>query len=248
MNSKDFMDVIKREGRYGSPSITNDRATTDILNSINIRRKAIWAKWDWKWALEPLATPMIIGQRNYSISSKSGALVSRITDLIPQDRTVTPPILGFPLTQLERQDFYAWVANSESTGDVPSKYVNLGLDSNGKWKVEIWPPPATVFTMAGFAKGILEDITLANILANDSFGYFPDGIIEVLLKTGVLSDIERINGDKEEAARLDISFENKLDEKVQQQSNAGRDDSGITSPVPDSYRWLKRMRRGSTVV
>lgn len=243
MNIADFLNIIKREGRYGTVNDNTDQAATDILNSINIRGKRIWSAHDWAWALEELSFALTVGSNGvYSVTSVSGSLVDRITDLYPVDTTVTPNTTGKPLRQVTRQDYYGWVgAGSQIPGD-PTRYVNLGRNSAGLWQVLIAPPPATATTIKGWAKKILTTYVAADLTANTAFGYWPDGIIEGILKDGVLSDVERIQGNVPESARLDQSFEFKIKMLVDEQTNVGRDDGPLDNPVPDMYREKKRKR------
>lgn len=243
MGINDFMGILKREGRYGTPGETGDQATLDILNSINVRRKRIWARFDWAWALEALSFALTVGSEGpYSVTSVSGALVDRITDLYPVDTTVTPNVKGQPLVQTTRQDYYGWVAAGPQVNSPPIKYVNIGRSAAGLWQILVGPPPATATTVKGWAKKILTTFALADVIANTSFDYFPDGVIENVLKDGCQSDIERIQGNLVEAARLDQAFEAKLEKLVMEQAGVGRDDSPIAAPPPDHYRWKKRRR------
>jgi hypothetical protein len=250
MNIGDFMQVVKRQGRYGTPAVLTDQATLDIIAAIDIRRKRIWSYWNWQWALEPLAFAITVGNTSYVVTSASGALVDRITDLIPRDLTVSPVVSAPPLQQLERQDFYAWAASIPSDAPtVPSKYVNLGRNAAGNWQIEIAPSPSQAFTMAGYAKKILTSFVLTDFQANTAFDYFPSGVIENLLLEGVLADIARIQGEKDTALTMDSNFERKLNMLKAEQDNAGRDDSGITTPPPDSirFKYRHRSRRGTGV-
>lgn len=247
MGINDFMGILKREGRYGTPGETGDQPTLDILNSINVRRKRIWARFDWAWALEALSFALTVGSQGpYSVTSVSGALVDRITDLYPVDTSVTPNVSGKPIIQTTRQDFYGWVVAGQSGTPVfqgpPLRYINVGRSAAGLWQIMVGPAPATATTVKGWAKKILTTFTLADVVANTAFDYFPDGVIETVLKDGCQSDIERIQGNLTEAARLDQAFEAKLEKMLMEQAGVGKDDSPITTPPPDAYRWKKRMR------
>lgn len=243
MNLNDFMGMLKREGQYGTPGDTGDQPTLDILNSINVRRKRIWAKHDWAWALEELSFALTVGSKGpYSVTAISGLLVDRITDLYPVDTTVTPNTTGKPLIQVTRQDFYGWSAAGTPVNGAPLRYINVGRNAAGNWQIMLAPPPASATTLKGWAKKILSTFTLADVVANTAFDYFPDGIVESVLKDGCQSDIARIQGDKVEAARLDEAFEAKLNMMKTEQAGVGHDDSPITTPPPDMYRWKKRAR------
>lgn len=247
----DFMNVVRREARYGVVGTTNDQATLDILAEVNIRRKRIWKKADWPWALEQLATPLTASSQGpYSVLAKSGNLVDRITDLIPQDTTVTPPIFGPPLQEQTRQDFYAWSNTQIPVPDTPSKYINLGRNAAGQWQILLWPSPVQNFTLAGWAKKILTTFVLADVTGNTAFDYFPDGIVEDVLLDGVLAGVLRIQGETAMSERLDQAFEMKLKSLVLEQRGAGQDNSGVTSPPPDYWKWKSRARKagGTTVV
>lgn len=255
MGLKDFADQVKREARYGSTSVTNDQPTLDILARINSGLGAIWAAYDWPWAREELSIAVTTTAKRYLVSSVSGALVDRITHLIPQDDTVTPPVHGEPLDQLEMRDFYAWFAAQAAPNGVPGvpqKYVNLGLDpdGSGKWYIEIAPMASSAFTMGGWAKKIRTDFTLANLVANATmYAIFPKDIVDYVLLDYVKSGIYEISGDKVSATRFDTTYQQKLARKIKEQASAARDNSGVTTPPPDSYRWKSRMRsKGGTGV
>lgn len=238
MNVNDFVNMVKRAARYGSTGTTGDQAATDILNSLNMRRKRIWAKWNWGWALTPITLTLTEGTKAYTLETK----VDRITDLYTIDTSVSPSETGEPLKQCTRQEFYRWIANDTQVNGVPEKYINIGLDASGYWNIVIAPPPLANLSLGGYGKKILTTYTAADLVANTAFDYFPDGIIEDVLWDGVLSDASRIQGETAEAARLDISFEEKLKLLVQEQAGAATDDTAVAAPVPDSYRWKKQQR------
>ena len=238
MKVNDFCNMVKRASRYGSTGTTADQPATDILNSINLRRKRIWAKWNWPWALTALSETLVAGTTEYTLTTK----VDRITDLYIVDNSVSPNEIEGPLKQCTRQDFLRWVATGTQTNGIPDKYINLGLASTGYWQVKINPPPQASLLLKGWGKKILATYTSADLVANTDFDYFPDGIIEDVLWDGVLSDACRIQGETDEAARLDMSFEHKLKLLVQEQAGAATDDTAIASPVPDGYRWKKQQR------
>lgn len=246
MGINDFANIIKRQGRYGLPATLTDTATTDILSSINVRRKQIWSYWNWSWVLEQLAIPIIVNQTQYTVVAKSGNPIDRITDLIPQDASVVPAVWGPPLDELERQDFFTWfAAQPQNTPDIPAKYVNIGMDANQRWQIILAPAPAQAFTMSGYAKKKLATYTIADINANTPMDYFPDGVVEFVLIDGCLSDIFHIQGQDVESARLDTQFNAKLLGMKVGQDNASRDDSGIVQTPPPPMRWKARMRNKS---
>ncbi len=245
------MSIVKRPGRYGSPAVQTDQATTDILASVNLRRKRIWKKWDWAFSLEPLSfsiTANSNGPFTVTSANNPALAVDRITDLYPVDTTVTPNVSGRPLLQTTRQDFYANVAAGTQVPGDPYKYINAGRNSSGLWQIYLGPQASAATTLKGWAKKILSTFTQSDVIANTAFDYFPDGVIEDVLLDGVLSDVARIQGNDVEAARLDISFEHKLKQMVQEQNNVGKDDSPQASSPPQWYMDKKRARRGSTVV
>lgn len=244
-----FVSAMKRETRYGDPAVTDDTPTADVVDKINVRRKRIWSKWDWKWAREPLSFAVTPGTSDYVVHATAGAavIVDRILDIIPNDPAVSPAVTGKPLDEVDYREFYTWLATEPDAPSVPTKYINLGLNAAGFWQVRIWPSPASAFTMHGYAKKVLTTYTVADIAAGTAFDYFPDGVVDNVLRDGVKSLLYEIQGEKVEAARLDLSFENKLNELVQEQAGVATDDSGVTSPPPDSYRWAKRMRGGTGV-
>lgn len=255
MGLLDFANLVKRETRYGSTSVSNDQPTQDILARLNLVADAVWAAHDWPWALEELSFAITTTAKRFLVASASGALVDRITELVPQDASANPPVYGAPLDQLERRDFYAWWAAQAAPNGIPGtpqKYVNLGLDpaGSGKWYIEIAPMAATAFTMGGWAKKIRTDYTLANLQANATmYAWFPKGIVDYVFLDGVKAGIYEIQGDKAGAARSDSMFQRRLAEKIKEQASAARDNSGITTPPPDSQIWKRRMRsRGGTGV
>ncbi len=257
MNLADFINQVKRETRYGTSGLNTDTATLDILARVNTARKEIWSAWNWPWSLEALSFTVTPNTAQYLVRAASGNFVDRITDLIPQDPTTAPPTWGAPLQELERQEFYAWFAQqtpptaNNSTPGVPTKYVNLGLDpaGTGLWLIELAPLPAAGFLMKGYAKRLLSTYLIQDVNNNVAMGYFPDGVIDYCLLDGVKAGVYEIQGTMDAAKRYDDSFRVKIQRKIAEQGNAGRDDSGITAPPPDAWRWKQRMRnRGGSGV
>ena len=239
----DFIKIAKRESRYGLVGTTGDQATTDVLNELNIRRKRIWAYWNWKWALEKLSFAIAINTTQYTVAAASGNPIDRITDLIPQDSTVTPAVWAAPLQELERQDFYSWwAAQPSDSADIPAKYVNLGMDANQAWLIEVAPKPSQAFTMKGFAKKKLATYTAADITANTLMDYFPDGVVETVLLDAVLSGIFHIQGMDAVAAQIDAEMNRELLQMKTEQDMADKDDSGIVTKPPPSMIWKRRSR------
>ena len=251
MNLNDFIVVVKRECRYGDPGATTDQATADILAEVNIRRKRIWRKFDWAWAMEELSFSLTTSTNRYAVTALADPtkVVDRLSTLYPIDTSVTPNVKGEPLVQLPLHEYYRWCASGTQMPDFPSRYVNFGRNSAGLWTIEVWPTPARAMTMGGWAKKILTTMTAADVAANTSFDYFPDGVVEDVLLDGVKSGIFHVQGADAEAARLDLAFEAKLKLLVSEQAPAGLDNSPPTSPVPDHYRAKKRQRaqRGTWV-
>ena len=257
MKLGDLVNQVKRECRYGTSGLNTDQQTVDILARAVTSLKEIWSAWDWPWALEKISFAVNPNATQYLVASASGNLVDRITDLIPQDPTTAPATWGAPLQEMERQEFYAWFAQqvpasaNNSAPGVPTKYVNLGLDpaGSGLWQIEIAPLPATGFLMKGFAKKLLVTPLIQDVIANNAIPYFPDGVIDYCLLDGIKAGVYEIQGSAAQAQAFDASFQRKIQKKIAEQSNAGRDDSGITVPPPDSWRWRQRMRaqRGTGV-
>ncbi len=258
----DFINVVKRERRYGTfATIVNgvvtsgtitDQPTFDILNEVNIRRKRIWLKWDWKWMMEELAIPVVPGTVKYGVTSKSGNAIDRIKYLFPTDPSVNPPVSGDEIIELEPGEFNNLTQSQGITPavpNVPRRYMNRGQNAAGQWQITIWPSPPVAFTISGFAKGILKTFTLADLTAGTAFDYFPDGVVEDVLLDGVSSGVLAIQGQEAEAARLDMQFESKCKLLVGEQAGVARDNSPITSPPPDYYTSRQRMRskRGTGV-
>ena len=267
MNVVDFITWVKRESRYGgSPVIlgaaaANDQPTIDILTALNARRKRIWRKpGGWPWFIEQIAFKVTPGTVVYAVTAKSGNRIDRIQSLIPQDPTVTPPVAGNPLQQLTERQFAEKKRDYIATGpsgyvDTPRYYKNLGL-VNGQWNVEIWPPPASSFTMGGSAKGVLNTFLIGDVTGvapfspgnltgagNPPLDYFPDGVVEDVLFEGVMGDVNLIQGDKAAYAAAEASFEAKIKLLAAEEADAAKDDTPITRPLPKLVR--RRMgRRG----
>jgi hypothetical protein len=270
----DFANQVRRECQYGTYGVNTDQATIDILARINLILQTIWAAYDWPWSLEPLSIPITPGIVNYLVSTASGNLIDRITDLLPQDPTVSPPVWGPPLQQIERQDFFAWEATAVQLGaslygpnaflDTPTKYVNLGLDpaGSGYWQIQIAPASPSVFTMRGFGKKCFIPHYIQDIISNAPLGtivnpvnsanviLFPGGILDACLMDGVKAGIYEIKGAQSVADNFDKKFQATLAKAIKDQANAGHDDSPIAAPPPDYYRWAQRGRsgRGSRVL
>lgn len=256
----DFINLVKRERRYGaSATVVNgvvtagtiaDQPTFDILTEVNVRRKRVWAKWDWKWTMEPLAIPVVPNMNAYNVVAKSGNPIDRIRSLIAYDPTVAPPVLGRPLQEMEVEDFYASTQRLyPNVPDTPSRYCNLGQNAAGQWQVLIWPTPAVAFTLGGYAKGVLKTFTLADLTAGTAFDYFPDGVVESVLLDGVTAGIMAVMGNDAGAAQKELMFEAGCKQLVGEQAGVAHDNSPITTPPPPWYtgRARRRSKRGTGV-
>ncbi len=271
MGITDFITWIKRESRYGgSPVITGaaaaaDLPTIDILTSLNARRKRIWRKpGNWPWFIEQISFPVVPGTVTYSVNTVSGNKIDRIQSLIPIPTSANPPVLGDPLDQkTERQfakatrDYYSnppnGVPGQPAYTAPPTIYKNLG-QTNGIWKVQLWPSPSSPFTMGGSAKGLLNTFLIGDVtgvapfsagnvagIANAPLDYFPDGVIEDILFEGVMADVQKILGNLPAGAAGDQSFEGKVKLLAAEEANAAVDDTPITRPLPSMV--LRRMNR-----
>lgn len=247
-------------------ALTGDQATLDILTSLNARRKRIWRKpGGWPWSVTQLSFQVVPGQVVYPVTpAVVGQGIDRIQNLIPLPTTANPPVLGIPLRErttrqfaIETQDYYL-VPPSGGPG-VPSYtappriYKNLGMVA-GLWNIQIWPSPSSPFTMGGDAKGILNTFLIGDVsgiapfsaantggIANCPFDYFPDGVIEDILFEGVMGDVASIQGNAAEAVRRDGNFESKVKLLAAEESDAARDNTPITRPLPGIVR--RRMNR-----
>lgn len=246
---KDFMTILERVGRYGTPAnlgVAGDQPTTDLLNSVNIRGTRIWGAGDWKWKRELLSFPVVVGTTQYQVKSKSGNLIDRILDIIPNDPTVSPPIAAPPLEELEIGDFYLKCPQSNVLPSTPEKYVNVGQDAAGFWNIIIWPPPASAFTMSGYAKALLPAYVNADVVANNPILYFPNGVVLDALMAGCLIDIGRIQGMTPEAAlTAEAAWEAKIRHLLGEQIGVSSDNSPKTAPMADRIVNRMNRRRGS---
>lgn len=251
----DFMTMIKRESRYGgSPVQTNDAPTTDILASINVRRKRIWRKADWGWAQENLSFVVTPGVVIYAVTCVSGNAIDRIRNIIPNDPLAIPPVGGRPLRQRTEREFFNEIRGYDPTYQgLPRIYLNLGI-VNGFWNIRIWPGPVSTFTMGGSAKGVLNTFLIGDVtgvapfspfntggIANPPLDWFPDGVIEDVLFEGVMGDVAAIQGDAADAKARDAAFEGKLKLLASEEAEVARDNTPITSPLP---RLIHRRRFG----
>ncbi len=266
MNLVDFMTWVKRESRYGGAPIISgaaaaaDRATLDILTSINARRKRIWRKSEnWDWQYTQLAFAVTPGTVNYAVTPLvAGAGIDRIRNIIPNDSTVVPPISGKALTLRTERQFFEEINNYDPNySGIPEKYLNMGRDPvTGLWQIRIWPGPVSAFTMGGSAKGVLNTFIIGDVtgvapfsagniagVINPPLDYFPDGIIEDVLFEGVMSDVDYIQGDKEGARNKDQSFEAKIKLLAAEQASAAKDNTPITRPLPLLVRRRMASRR-----
>lgn len=247
----DFINILKRQSRYGTPS-TVDQAQTDILNSINIRGARIWGYKDWRWNMEPLSFAVAPAINAYTVAAASGNPIDRIHSLIPHDTTVAPPVLGTPLQELSVEDFYEKTqqASPVLTGNPPQYYCNLGMDANMAWQILIAPTPSAAFTMTGYAKAVLYTYLAADVTANLAFKYFPNGVILDALLAGCLIDIGMIQGmTAETRLSAEGAWEAKIQHLASEQMGVARDNSPITTPPPPWYTARQRMRskRGTGV-
>lgn len=248
MNIGDLCNIVKREGRYGSTAVTNDQATLDILNSINVRRKRIWQKWDWYWVLDAIQFNVASGTTQYAVQTVSGNAIGKIYILTLADNSVSPANVSL-LKQITLEKYYEWEINEDSKlPGLPDRYVNIGLGANGLFNVIISPSPSAAYTIQGYGKKILTTNVLADIIANTALDFFPDAICENVLLDGVLADIAMIQGDMPSYAGLNSAFEAKLKALVQEEAEALQDHGEWTDGPPDYYIYAQRHRRSGTNV
>ena len=244
INLNDFITILKRNGRYGTPAVLGDQNTADILASINMRGATIWGFSDWKWKLEPLSIPVNPNTNAYNVSAASGNPIDRIHSIIPHDPSVTPPVLGAPLQEMEIEDFYRETQRQfPSPPDQPCKYCNLGMNAAGQWQILIWPVPGSAFTMTGYAKAVLYTYVQADVLANNPIQYFPNGVVLDALYSGCMIDIDSIQGlPALSRASAEEAWLRKLKTLAADQASVARDNSPITTPPPPWWSARNRMR------
>lgn len=250
INLGDFVSLLKRESRYGSPAVTNDTPTSDILAAINMRLARIWAAKDWKWQREKLSFAVVPGTSEYTVAALSGNAIDRILNIIPNDTSASPPVSGKPLNQREIGDFYTRFQSADTPAGLPTDYVNIGMNSAGAWRIIIAPSPSSAFTMKGFAKAVLTTYVLADITSNNPILYFPNGVVLDSLFSGVMTDIGMIQGVAPEVSLAkEGSFEKKIHNLAVEQMGVGLDNTPPTSPPPDrvSRRMSSRRSRGTRV-
>ena len=251
INLADLITILKREGRYGTPGLVTDQANTDILNSINMRGARIWGYKDWKWIMEPLGFAVTPNVNAYVVAAKSGNQIDRIHSLIPNDPTVTPPVFGKPLQEMEVEDFYAETQNlPQPCAGAPRRYCNLGMNAAGAWQVLIAPTPAVAFTMTGYAKAVLYTYLQADVVANVPIKYFPNGVVLDALFSGCMIDIAMIQGmTEDQKAVAEAAWLRKIEQLANEQMGVARDNSPITTPPPPWWATRNRMRskKGSGV-
>lgn len=250
VNLTDFINILKKEGRYGTYGLNTDQATTDILASINVRGARIWGAADWKWQRELLAFAVAPGTTQYNVTAKSGNAIDRILNVIPNDPTVNPAVSGAPLEEMEIGDFFLKCPQANVLPDLPSKYINIGQNAAGQWQIILWPSPASAFTMSGFAKAVLYTYLQSDVVANTPIKYFPNGVVLDALMAGCLIDIGRIMGmSAETALAAEQAWELKIKHLEGEQIGVATDNTPKTAPMPDRIvqRMLNRNRRGTRV-
>lgn len=249
----DFVNHIFRESQYGQTGIYTDQTVTDVVASINKRGARIWGRADWKWKRELLEIDLVADTRQYVVAAASGNDIDRILSIIPYDPTMTF-LQGEPLTERTTRAFYARVTqppwrnadgggSSASNRGYPTDYYNLGTDSNGDWNIIVDPVPSAVGKLGGYAKAVLTTYTVANVVSNIAIAYFPNDVVLDCLFEGVMSDVERVKGDKVEAVRLDQSFQAKLKQLVSEQIGVATDETPIVTAMPPTVNKM-RARRG----
>lgn len=227
------MNIVKRQGRYGTPDDLTDQATVDILAAVNVRGARIWGARDWKWQREALSFAMVAGTKAYTVAAASANPIDRILHLIPDGSTMSPPQDADPLDQMEIGAFYRQ-SSVIATPGVPKKYCNIGMDANGSWQIIVSPTPSSAFTMKGYAKAVLVTYTQADVVANSAIKYFPNGVVLDSLLAGCLISVGRIQGmTPETALAAEQAWESKIKSLGAEQIGADKDNTPITSPLPD---------------
>ena len=250
----DLYRIASRTGQYGTPASSPGWASStpaqDILDAINVRLIRVWAAANWRWRHEDLAIPLIANQDVYEVASSSGNPIDRIISLYPVDKTKTPTRRGRPMVEMTERDFLSKdYPRSDFCSGAPSKYWNYGMNSNNVWRIQLAPiPRASVpYIIGGSAKMVLNPtpaalsagailFALADITANTSIPYFPNGVVVDCVLTGVLSDIAGCKGDTAGQSAKDAMFERKIVTLMGEQLGVATDDTPVTSEPPDMVK------------
>lgn len=228
----DFVNFCKRKSRYGDTSNNSDQAASDIIQSLNDRRKRFWRKWPWDWSLEPISVTLVVDQQDYTLDTAIGNIV--ILEAGGDDY----------LKQASLKRYYQWLKRGGETTGKPSHYVLIGRNTSKAIKLRLWKTPSETGTMTGFGKKRLTEYTTSDIATVTTMEFFPEETFDIL-KEGVLSDLAEINGEKDIAIVKNKSFEDMINLLIPEE--ALDQDKEETTPPPDRYIWAKRNRGNTTV-
>ncbi len=232
MNLMELFNVVKRETRQGQVGVTNDQLTTDMVTWYGARASKFWRKSAWEW-----------GQTEISFTQPAGS-VDATLDAAVGDIIVLTPNGGKPLKKATWKQYYEWVKDSANDPGTITHYVRAGRDPSSfaiKLKFHKVPAEATVIT--GQGKTVLTPVTVAMVAASAAIPYFPSWT-HAILAAGLKADVFSMLNDKRRVDEEDV-FQGSMQALIPE---VEPQDQAEMNTLPDSYKWKRRMRGGTTVV
>lgn len=231
----DFIVGIKRTLAFGRVSITNDKATADIIRSIVRHRKRVAKRWPWDWLIKLFNVNVTAGSQNITLDAD----IDRIW-AIGDNNSGT-------LRKRTIKQMLEWHTPSTSGSDtnVVGYFCHIGRDpTTGARIIRVLGRPGASAVLPAYCLKKFTVLTVADIATPANFLPFPDEVMDVV-GDFVKADVERVQGAQGWEAHKQMAQEDLTDMVGDEQSDPADD---VTTPLPDFIRLKRIARRAGKVV
>ena len=228
-----FIEDIKRVSAYGNVTVTSDKATADILNSVVNSLDLIAKYWPWDWLLEPVSITLLPGVSVYTLPLNIESLVG------------IAPAVGRPLRRVTYKQYLTWHKDDDAPEGLPEFYVPYGRAATGARKVIVGNIPSANTVLTGLGKLKLTRFVAADLGTAKSFLPFPEDNM-YLLRAFVMADVKEY---QQKAPEGEIIRRRALETLKSMAGQETTDPAAeVSASVPAYYRDKQRARRGGRVV
>ena len=230
-----FVIGIKRDCNFGKISVTSDRATADIIRSIQRHRKRVGKRWPWDWLIKLFDITLTATTQNYTLNVD----IDRIWGIGDNNSGRLKKVT------LKRMLDWHTPSTSESDTNVVGYFCHIGRDTTtGARIIRVLGRPASGAVLPAYCLKKFTALTVADIATPANFLPFPDEVMDVV-GDFVRADIERLQRKRGWETHRQMAQED-LTEMVGDEQSDPADD--VTTPLPDRYISRKISRRSGKVV